>query len=294
VEQLYLELLKKSLLGELYWENEVRLLYLRDCLEGRDQYSPETLLRIDEARRPFCERYRELNRTGRFVDDREEKLGFQHTMIGRLRLENVAACLERIRQDDVPGDLIECGVWRGGAAIFMRGYLKAYGITDRIVWVADSFAGLPPPSLPQDEGLDLSAAKYPMLAISLATVRDLFARYDLLDDQVRFLEGWFKDTLPQAPMARLALLRIDGDLYESTWDALSALYWKLSAGGFAIVDDYYCILACRQAVDDYREREKITDPLERIDWTGVFWQKASTAARSFGTGSRNSGLCRSK
>jgi O-methyltransferase len=279
MEQLYLELLKKSLLGELYWENEVRLLYLRDCLEGRDSYSPATRLRIEARRRLFCERYRELNQSGRFVGDLLENLGFQHTMIGRLRLENVARCLEAIRQANVPGDLIECGVWRGGVTVFMRGFLKAFGMVDRTVWVADSFAGLPYPSLPPDEGNDLSAGKYPMLAISLETVRDLFFRYDLLDEQVRFLRGWFKDSLPSAPIESLALLRIDGDLYESTWDALSTLCPKVSEGGYVIVDDYHCIPGCRQAVDEYRQRERIDAPLERIDWTGVFWQKASTAAR---------------
>jgi O-methyltransferase len=274
VEQLYLELLKRSVLGELYWENEVRLLYLRDCAERRDSYSPDTLLRIDERRREFCERYRELNRTGRFVDDLLENLGYQHTMVGRARLENVAACLESIRCRGVPGDLIECGVWRGGTTVFMRGFLKAFGILDRTVWVADSFAGLPPPALHQDAGNDLSAAKYPQLAISLRTVQDVFARYGLLDTQVRFLPGWFQDTLPRAPIERLALLRMDGDLYQSTWDALAALHPKVSAGGFVIVDDYHCIPACRRAVDEYRQREGIAAPLEAIDWTGVFWQKA--------------------
>ena len=276
---LYLDLLKKSVLGELYWENEARLLYARDCLERGDSYSYATLLRLEETRRADCERYRALGRDGRFRDDRLENLGFQHTMIGRLRLENVAACLEQIRRTSVPGDLIECGVWRGGTAIFMRGFLKAHGIVERTVWVADSFAGLPPPTLPQDEGLDLSAAKFPMLAIPLDTVRELFARYGLLDDQVRFLKGWFKDTLRPAPVRALALLRIDGDLYESTWDALDALYPKVSAGGFVIIDDYHAVRACRQAVDDYRRRHGISAALQEIDWTGVFWQKASTAPR---------------
>ena len=274
MEQLYLELLIKSLLGELYWENEARLLYLRDCIEGRDQYAPGTLLRIAEQRPEFCRRYRELNRTGRLPGDLLENLGYRHTMIGRARLENVAACLDSIRRAGVPGDLIECGVWRGGTTVFMRGFLKVFGITDRTVWVADSFAGPPPPSLPQDAGDDLSAVKYPMLAISLETVQELFARYGLLDGQVRFLPGWFADTLRGAPIERLALLRIDGDLYESTWDALSALYPRLAAGGFVIVDDYHCIPACRQAVDEYRQREAIATPLKVIDWTGVFWQKA--------------------
>jgi O-methyltransferase len=212
--------------------------------------------------------------TGRLIDDRLEDLGYTHTMIGRARMENVGACLESIRRRGVPGDLIECGVWRGGTTVFMRGFLKAFGIVDRTVWVADPFAGPPPPSLPQDADEDLSAAKYPQLAISLKTVQDVFLRYGLLDGQVRFLPGWFRETLPAAPVERLALLRIDGDLYESTWDALSALYPKLCAGGFVIVDDYHCIPACRQAVDEYRQLEGITEPVEAIDWTGVFWQKA--------------------
>lgn len=278
-QQLYLELLMKSLLGELYWENEARLLYLRDCLEGRDAYSSDILLRIGESRPEFCRRLRELAAAGRFLDDSLDNLGYRHTMIGRLRLENVAACLEAIRRRGVPGDLMECGVWRGGTTVFMRGFLKAHGIADRTVWVADSFHGPPPPSLPQDLAEDLSAARRPALAIPLETVRDLFSRYGLLDDQVRFLPGWFKDTLPRAPVGSLALLRLDADLYESTRDALNALYPKVSPGGFVIVDDYHCIPGCRQAVDEYRQAEGVAAPLERVDWTGVFWQKASTAAK---------------
>ena len=265
----YLDLLKKSLLGELHFENEVRLLYLRDCLEGRDRFSEQAYVQPDAAR---LEHYRRLGLEGRLIDDRLENLGFQHTMIGRARLENIERCLERIVADGVPGDLIECGVWRGGAAVFMRGFLAAHGIEGRTVWVADSFAGPPAPSLAIDE--DLSAARYPMLAIPLETVRELFARYGLLDGQVAFLPGWFKDTLPRAPIEKLALLRLDGDLYESTMDALTALYHKVSPGGFVIVDDYGCIPACAQAVDEFRRREAISDPLLPIDWTGVYWRKS--------------------
>ena len=66
-----------------------------------------------------------------------------HTMIGLKRLANVRECVERVLADNVPGDLIETGVWRGGTTIFMRAILKVHGVTDRLVWVADSFAGLP-------------------------------------------------------------------------------------------------------------------------------------------------------
>jgi O-methyltransferase len=272
--QMYLELLKKSVLGELYWENEARLLYLRDCLDGLDRYSPKTLLRIEQEKREFCQQYLDKCRAGRVRDNDLENLGFQHTMIRWRRLENLIECLQSLHEDGIRGDLIECGVWRGGSTIFMRGFLKAYDIVDRTVWVADSFAGVPPSSLPQDADTDLSATRYPQLAIPLETVRDHFSRYDLLDSQVQFLPGWFKDTLPGAPITELALLRLDGDLYESTRDALTALYPKLCSGGFAIVDDYYCIPGCKQAVDEYRDQHDIATPMKRIDWTAVFWRKA--------------------
>jgi hypothetical protein len=197
-----------------------------------------------------------------------------HTMIGARRLENLESCVRDVLENKVPGDLIETGVWRGGATIFMRALLKAYDVTDRRVWVADSFAGLPPPDTakyPQDEGDELH--KHDELAISLETVQSNFAKYGLLDDQVRFLKGWFRDTLPTAPIDQLAVARLDGDMYESTIDALAHLYPKLSVGGYLIVDDYGCIPACRQAVHDYRDAHAITDEIHTIDWTGVFWRR---------------------
>ena len=127
-----------------------------------------------------------------------------HTMIGWKRLENIQRCVEDILAKKIPGDLIETGVWRGGAIIFMRAVLKAYDVTDRCVWGADSFAGLPKPDVerfPADEGDQTHT--HPELAVSLDQVRANFEKYGLLDDQVRFLPGWFRDTLPTAPIDRL-------------------------------------------------------------------------------------------
>lgn len=197
------------------------------------------------------------------------------TMIGLKRLDNLQFCIEDVLANGVPGDLIETGVWRGGATILMRAVLKTYGVEDRRVWVADSFEGLPPPDLeryPQDKGDPHHT--YENLAISLEQVRSNFERYGLLDGQVRFLKGWFRDTLPEAPIERLAVVRLDGDMYESTMDGLANLYPKLSAGGYLIVDDYGAIPTCRQAVHDYREAHGIQEEIRPIDWSGVFWQRA--------------------
>lgn len=195
------------------------------------------------------------------------------TMIGLYRLDNIEQCVTNVLRRNVPGDLAETGVWRGGASIFMRAILKAYGDTDRKVWLADSFQGLPKPdadTYPADRDDNLWMLSE--LAVSLETVKANFAQYGLLDDQVRFLPGWFRDTLPAAPIDKLAVLRLDGDMYESTIVTLRSLYPKISPGGFVIVDDYGCMPGCQQAVNDFRAEEDIVAPLCPIDWTGVYWQ----------------------
>jgi O-methyltransferase len=197
-----------------------------------------------------------------------------HTMVGVRRLTNLCELMQRALDEDIPGDFIETGVWRGGCCILMRGVLKANAVTDRKVYVADSFAGLPPPNsdlFPQDRGLDLS--RFEQLAVPLEEVKANFSRYGLLDEQVVFVKGLFQDTLPSLHAGPFALMRLDGDLYESTHAALSALYPKLSPGGFVIVDDYGALDPCRQAVRDYRDQMKIDSPLHQVDWTAVWWQK---------------------
>ena len=196
------------------------------------------------------------------------------TMIGTARLANVVDCCVTALLDEVPGDLIETGVWRGGTTILMRGILEALGDEHRRVWVADSFEGLPVPdaeSYPADAGLDWSDVR--VLQVDADSVRANFRRYGLLDDRVRFLEGWFADTLGDAPIEQLAVLRLDGDLYGSTMDALVALEPKVSSGGFVIVDDYGGWPPCRAAVDDYRRDRGIDAPITTVDWTGIWWRK---------------------
>lgn len=197
-----------------------------------------------------------------------------HSMIGLKRLENLRTLTEAVLADNIPGDFIETGVWRGGACILMRGLLAAHGVSDRKVIVADSFAGLPPSDearFPADAGD--THHKFHQLAIPLESVQAHFAAYGLLDDQVEFLKGWFSDTLPTLADRRFALIRLDGDTYQSTIEALDNLYDRLEPGGFAIIDDYGAVPACRAAVEDFRGARGITEPVAQIDWTGVWWRK---------------------
>jgi O-methyltransferase len=288
-ERRYLDLLRRSLVDDLYMENEARLLYVFTCLHGGLPIDPEAVRRIGAAHPELIAKMRTAREDGRpwwtvnlpapdgstKVVNMRNVVEFSHSMAGRRRLFNIEECLDRVREDRIPGDLAETGVWRGGATILMRGYLAIYGMEGRDVWVADSFEGLPVPSHPADRGHDFSFSQAPILAVSLDEVRDVFDRYGLLDDRVKFLKGWFKDTLPAAPIAKLALLRLDGDLYESTMDALTALYDKVVPGGFILVDDYGDFEPCRKAVDEFRAARGIADPIGKADWSGVYWRKTN-------------------
>lgn len=215
-------------------------------------------------------RLRPLEQSGS-IEGRGDWPLYAQSMIGHARLRSLRTSVETVLTDDVPGDLIEAGVWRGGACVLMRAILTAYGDETRKVWCADSFGGLPPPRHPADRGLRLH--REPELKVSRDEVEETFRRYGLLDDRVRFVEGWFSETLPKLTDQNWSLIRLDGDMYDSTMDALRSLYPRLSPGGFAIVDDYGAVEACRRAVDEFRDQHAIAEPIERIDWTGIQWRK---------------------
>lgn len=271
---MYLDLLKRSILNLIYFDNELRLIYLQQNLKKQLPIDP-SILRDIRYRTQNYEDLLSRRSIGRNFSGQIPQ--FPHSLIGLKRMDNIQNCAEIIFQENIPGDFMETGVWQGGATIFMRGLLKVYGEDQqRCVWAADSFEGLPKPQTPQDETYDLSASNFPFLAVSLEAVQDNFRAYNLLDDRVKFLKGWFEETLPTAPIEKLALLRLDGDLYKSTLDALNPLYDKVSPGGFIIIDDYYAFEPCRQAVDEFRASRNITEPMTEIDWTGVFWRKGSS------------------
>lgn len=207
--------------------------------------------------------------------------GHALTMVPTSRLDNIQSCIEDVIRNDVPGDVIEAGVWRGGTAVFMKAVLMAHNGGHRRVWVADSFEGLPEPDADlhpvefKAHESKLMRDVYHHFAVDIDEVRQNFARFGLFDERVQFVKGWFKDTLPSARIDRLSVIRLDGDYYESTMDCLVNLYDKLSPGGYLVVDDYgqddwtYC----RRAVDEFRHARQITDPMIKVDSTCYFWQR---------------------
>lgn len=275
VQELYLDLMKRALLGLLFNEAKLfrpinmtiqRHFHKRVALGLISQYLARTDKQIMQPVK--------FNLEKRLNGSDWPPPAFAQTMVGMKRLNNLQACIEDALKNSIPGDLIETGAWRGGATIFMRAVLKAYGVEDRLVWVADSFEGLPQgdaAKYPADVG-DVHHKYNVFLSVSLEEVEDNFRRYNLLDEQVQFLKGWFKDTLPTAPIKSLAILRLDGDMYESTMEALTHLYNKVSPRGYVIIDDYH-LEGCRKAVHDYRSAQGIDEEIKEIDGMGVYWQK---------------------
>lgn len=259
VALLYLDLLKRCVTNLIYEDQAIRYPW--------DDSSDARYLPFDRERRETARDWPSQ----------------AHTMIGIRRLDQVQRLVCDVVDAGVPGDLIETGVWRGGSVIFMRGILEALDVRDRLVWVADSFQGFP--TTPEQgatersyTSLSLELTEDPQVqavltSTSLEDVRNNFDRYGLLDEQVRFLPGWFSQTLPTAPIERLALLRLDGDLYDSTRDALEALYPKVSPGGYVIVDDYDFTEECRAAVHDYLDSISEDVQLHPPDTEAAYWRK---------------------
>jgi len=193
-----------------------------------------------------------------------------HTMIGLKRMNNLHESLDYVRENNIQGDFIETGVWRGGASIFTKKYFDLYGM-NRKVFVADSFKGLPPPQVQEDAGDPHHTIDF--LRVSLADVQNNFKLYGALDENVIFLEGWFEDTLPNnTSIGELSVLRMDGDMYKSTMDVFDSCYHKVVKGGRVIIDDY-CIPNCKNAVHKFREVNSFTEEITIIDQCGIFWTK---------------------
>ncbi len=274
----YLELLKKCLTASLYDESAWRI---------EDGYRTGRSGLFYKLRLGF---YKMLARRGYRVvktlpfDAQRRQDGadwpmFGYSMVGTKRLDNLERCPRTILADNVPGDLLETGVWRGGACIFMKAVLNRFGDLSRTVWLADSFQGLPKPTADADKEKRYDLADCDFMKVSQEQVQANFERFNLLDERVRFLKGWFCDTLPTAPIKQLSLLRLDGDLYDSTRDALNAMYHRVSPGGFIVVDDYGSWNGCRVAVDEFRKQHGIESEMTKIDFTGVYWRVSAKEAQ---------------
>lgn len=272
---LYLGLLKASLLDEHYLENELRIDQLAIAVAGGTKPNPQKLVDPRNEMPLKFNRLLKARRAGKLDGETSERCSYlAYTTMGRTRLDRLHEILDTTRTESVDGDLVDCGTGKGGGAIFMRGYLEAYGTKAKKVWVADPFraAGDPTSSSAGAPNVLSGSPGLPPLQPDLNIVRSGFAAFELLDNQVAFLQGTFADTLPDAPIEKIALLRVGGDMSDGSADALDALYDRVAIGGYIFVDDY-ATPTRQQAVDEFRERRGVDEPIEMVDWNAASWRK---------------------
>ena len=201
------------------------------------------------------------------------------SMIGMPRLNNIENLALKCISNKIKGDFIEAGIWKGGAIALMTGILNITKTDNRRVIGVDSFEGIPP-AKPEIYPADLAHIGCENIEIlannSIEEVYGYLERLGLLrNNNVRLIKGWFCDALPLLVNSTpsFALVRLDGDTYESTIQCLENLEPCTTKGGYIIVDDYYSWSGCRQATDDYRQKMGITSPLITVDWTCAYWKK---------------------
>jgi cephalosporin hydroxylase len=270
----YLRTVRAALLNEYYLETELRLEYLAQC--AKERRSPDPTLLRDPVRNDQ-DKYRQLlhERVGAAGPSPTAATSFlPYTAMGRTALEHLERCLDAVREGHVPGDLVECGTGRGGGAIFMRAYLDAYELSGPHVWVLDRFRASPEP----DRLPELGPRGVSGFRADLNLVRDGFARFGLLDDTVRFLQGPIGAVAPDAPVDRIALLRIGRGLGSEARDVLEHLYDKVSPDGFIVIEDHQDT-ECRKETEAFRTQRGITATLEHVDASVVAWRKGMGDAR---------------
>jgi O-methyltransferase len=200
-----------------------------------------------------------------------------YTMVPEESLADLADQVRTVLTESVPGAFVECGVWRGGASFLMAELLKRARVSDRKVWLLDSFEGMPPPrqidgrrALEWAQETD-DAAYRDNLRVSQEKVRKFAAALGI-DSYTEFVEGWFEHTLPanRGRIGQIAILRIDCDWYSSVRCCLENLYDQVADGGFVTFDDYYCYDGCAVAVHEFLGERRIRHRLESIggQWGG--------------------------
>lgn len=194
----------------------------------------------------------------------------RNTMVGPERIQNLARLAQRIEDERIPGDVVECGVYKGGtAAILARS--ATHSPLARTVWLFDSFQGMPAASAA--DGPE-AASWVGNLSSSPAPVEKLLRRTGADLSRVRIVPGLFQDTFPSVRIPQIALLNIDADWYESVNLCLETFYNAVVPRGFISIDDYGAWPGCRRAVDEFFQSHALSYPLERVDPTAHWFQKS--------------------
>jgi len=215
----------------------------------------------------------------------------QLTLTGQRRMDHFVAIIATIVEDEIPGSIIETGVWRGGMSFMAAKALDILKDKDRTVYLSDSFEGIPDPTQYGDKAHPHDVKKNPhhyssLNENSVDRVKRDGAMFGISASRVSYVVGYFKDSLPQLiknePNIQFAAVRLDGDTYWSTMEAIEVLYPRLSPGGFLVIDDFTDWDSCRDAIYDYRKKYGITENIFLVPHLtengeyirGAYWRKS--------------------
>jgi hypothetical protein len=203
----------------------------------------------------------------------------QFTMTSTERLNGLCEAVRYINETGIEGDIVECGVWRGGSMMAIAEMLKRSGDTSRNLHLFDTFEGMSEPTeadvsvdgataVDQLANEDKNDGKSVWCVASLEDVQSHMTQTGYPNERVHYHVGKVEETIPEAAPSKIALLRLDTDWYESTAHEMEHLFSRLSDGGVLIVDDYGHWQGARRAVDEYFAKHSIGMMLHRLDYTG--------------------------
>jgi len=197
-----------------------------------------------------------------------------HTLVGPERIHNLFVLARRIEDEQIPGDVIECGICNGGTGALLA-HFATHSRLNRTIWLLDSFEGMPEPTPEDGDGPGGDAAKKHVGAErgDIKRVKSVLEQAGADGGRVRILPGWFHDTFPSVIAPQIALLNVDADWYESVKLCLDTFYDRVSVGGFVSIDDYGHWPGCRRAVDEFFRARGLQPTLHAVDYTCRWFRK---------------------
>jgi O-methyltransferase len=206
----------------------------------------------------------------KFKEKRIARLIRRKSMIDSVRAASLLRLAQRIEDEQIPGDVVECGVYRGGSAATMA-RVATHSRFPRTVWLFDSFQGMPPATEADGPGAADWVGK---LSYDSRKVQKLLGQTGSDLSRVRIVEGFFADTFPTVNIPQIALLNVDSDWYESVKICLEKFYDCVVPGGFISMDDYGSWPGCRLAVDEFFKKRGLSWKIHPVDSTAHWFQKA--------------------
>jgi hypothetical protein len=203
----------------------------------------------------------------------------EFSLVGWQGLEVTYDCARRAISEGVSGALVECGVAQGGSALLLALVNREFGFDQRMLWLFDSYQGLPDPTKDDYEGDKTGTHVRPLpkgscLGTYEEVSRLLFVHNQISRQAISMVKGWFQDTLPvtRAKIGPIAVLRLDGDWYESTKVCFENLFDQVSNNGFVILDDYFSCFGCKKATDEFLAAREKAYPIIPDGRGGAYFQ----------------------